>query len=147
MPDQLDAFLGELQERIDKQTEERYGPKAYDRWRKPLFMGELRDPDGHGSVTGSCGDTMQLFLRFEGETVSEVGFVTDGCGSSTICGSFAAELALGKTPDELADLRGEDVLDVLGGFPEGDQHCAFLAVAALREALGDFMRKAGRACR
>ena len=66
-------------------------------------------------------------------------FQTDGCGSSTVCGSFAAELAMGKTPDELTDITGETILEILGGLPKEDRHCAFLAADALQESLHNFM--------
>jgi hypothetical protein len=68
-------------------------------------------------------------------------FVTDGCGASTVCGSLAAETALGKTPEQLADVTGETILAILGVFPEEDRHCAFLAAETLHAALDDYMRK------
>ncbi len=68
-------------------------------------------------------------------------FVTDGCGSSTVCGSFAAELALGKTPDELTTVTGTEILAVLGRFPKEDEHCAILAAESLQAALHDYMRR------
>jgi nitrogen fixation NifU-like protein len=82
---------------------------------------------------------MEIFLRLEGDRVKEASFFTDGCGSSTVCGSFAAELALGRTPDELIDITGERILEILGGLPEEDRHCAFLAAEALQEALNAYM--------
>jgi len=120
------------------------GQVAFERWLKPLYVGTMRNPDGYGRVTGTCGDTMEIFLRFEKDRVKEATFQTDGCGSSTVCGSFAAELAHGKSPEELAEITGELILDVLGGLPKEDRHCAFLAADALQEALDDYMRKQHR---
>jgi NifU-like protein involved in Fe-S cluster formation len=76
-------------------------------------MGAMENPDGYGRITGSCGDTIQIFLKFENEKVKKALFQTDGCGSSAVCGSFAAELALGKTPDEIVDITGESILKKL----------------------------------
>lgn len=104
-------------------------------------MGGMRDPDGYGRVTGTCGDRMEIFLRFEKDRVKEATFQTDGCGSSMICGSFAAELAHGKTPEEITEITGELILGVLGGLPEADCHCAFLAAQTLLEALDHYMKK------
>ena len=84
---------------------------------------------------------MEIFLRFEDERVKEATFLTDGCGSSTICGSYAAELAHGKNPDEIIGITGEIILSALGNLPEEDRHCAFLASEALQEALDDHMKK------
>jgi wyosine [tRNA(Phe)-imidazoG37] synthetase (radical SAM superfamily) len=66
-------------------------------------------------------------------------FQTDGCGASAVCGSFTAELAIGKTPDELIEVTGEEILKVLGRFPKEDRHCCFLAAGTLQEALNDYM--------
>ena len=87
---------------------------------------------------------MEIYLRFENERVKKASFQTDGCGSSTICGSFAAELALGKDPDELTYITGETILNILGSMPEEDRHCAFLAAETLQDALNDYMIKPNR---
>jgi nitrogen fixation NifU-like protein len=50
-------------------------------------------------------------------------------------------MAFGKTPDELLDVTGEAILEGLGGLPEEERHCAFLAGETLQEALGDYMIK------
>ena len=92
-----------------------YGVAAFERWLKPLYRGVLDDPDGYARVTGPCGDTMEIFLRFDKDRIKEAAFETDGCGSSAVCGSFAAEMALGKTPDELLEVTGDAILKKMGG--------------------------------
>jgi nitrogen fixation NifU-like protein len=84
---------------------------------------------------------MEMFLKFENGRVCEAAYLTDGCGSSTVCGSFAAEMAHGRTPDELTDITGDAILARLGRFPEEDRHCAFLAAGALQEALNRYMAR------
>lgn len=141
MTDDFDDFVKDLQDQIFEETKTAYGEVAFQRWLKPRYMGRIDLADGYGRVTGSCGDTIEIFLRFEKGKVKQASFQTDGCGSSTVCGSFAAELAMGKTPDEVADIRGETILEVLGGLPEEDRHCAFLAADALQESLHNFMTR------
>jgi nitrogen fixation NifU-like protein len=141
MTDELDDYVRELQNHIYEETRKAYGQVAFERWLKPLYLGDMDKPDGYGRVTGSCGDTMEIFLRFEDDNVAEATFRTDGCGPSTVCGSFAAELALGKGPDQVLEITGETILEILGGLPQEDQHCAFLAAETLQEALADYMRK------
>ena len=141
MTDKFDEFVNNLQNRIFDETREAYGELGFQRWRNPLYRGTLKNADGHGRVTGSCGDTMQIYLKFENERVADASFLTDGCGASTVCGSLAAEAALRKTPEELSDVTGDTILDILGVFPEEDRHCAHLAAEALTEALNDYMRK------
>jgi len=141
MSDEFDDFASNLQEQIFEETKDTYGIAAFERWRNPLYMGVIDHPDGYARVTGPCNDTMEIFLRFEQETVAEASFQTDGCGSSAVCGSFAAEMAHGKTPDELLDVTGEAILEKLGGLPKEEEHCAFLAGETLQEALSSYMKK------
>jgi len=141
MSDDFDTFVQDLQDQIYDEARRDYGDVAYERWRNPRYAGALENPDGYGRLTGTCGDTMQIFLKFQGDRVTEATFQTDGCGSSTVCGSFAAELALGRSPEELTEITGETILDILGGLPEEDRHCAFLAAGTLQEALDSYMKK------
>ena len=139
MDDEFDDFVKGLQDQIFDETRAVYGEVAFQRWLKPLYMGAMEDPEGYGRVTGTCGDTIEMFLQFESDRVKKASFQTDGCGSSTICGSFAAELAHGKSPEEILEITGEMILDVLGGLPQKDRHCAFLASDTLHEAMNDYM--------
>ena len=141
MSGDLDDFVQELQEQIYDETKESFGEVAYQRWRNPLYVGIMEEPDGYGTVKGGCGDSIQIFLKFEGGRVKKASFQTDGCGSSLVCGSYAAEMALGKNPDEIFEITGENILEKLDGLPEENQHCAFLAVASLHQALNDYMVK------
>lgn len=141
MSSELDDFVQDLQDRIYDETKEAYGDVAFERWLNPLYMGSIENPDGYGRVTGSCGDTMQIFLKFENDRIKEASFQTDGCGSSAVCGSFAAEMAIGKNPDEIAEITGEAILEKLGGLPKEDEHCAFLSAESLQEALHEYMVK------
>jgi len=141
MTDKFDDLVLELQNQINEETKEIYGQKVFERWVHPLYLGTMDNPDGYGRVTGSCGDTMEIFLKFEKGRVKAAAFQTDGCGPSQVCGSFAAETALGKTPDELVEISGETILDILGGLPKENEHCAFLAAETLQEAVDNYMKK------
>ena len=141
MGDELDDFVNGIQNQILEETRAEFGDVAFERWQNPLYAGAVENPDGHSRITGSCGDTMQIFLKFEDNKVKKATFLTDGCGSSTVCGSFAAELALGKTPEELVEITGETILKILGSFPEENRHCAFLAADTLQAALNNYMSK------
>ncbi|HDM09278.1 MAG: iron-sulfur cluster assembly scaffold protein [Deltaproteobacteria bacterium] len=141
MANDLDDFVCELQEQIYEETRKAYGEDGFERWLNMRYMGRMPNPDGYARLTGNCGDTMEIFLKFEDGRVKEASFLTDGCGSSAVCGSFAAEMALEKTPDELLDVTGEAILERLGGLPKEEEHCAYLAGETLQEALNDYMTK------
>ncbi len=139
MSENLDEFISGLQDQIYKETKERYGETMFERWLNPLFMGVIDNPDGYARVIGSCGDTMEIFLLFEDDRVRRASFQTNGCGTSIVCASFASEMAIGKDPDEIVKITGEAILETLGGLPEEDRHCAFLASETLQEALHTYM--------
>ena len=141
MDDSLENFIQQLQGQMLKEIKETYGEKVYERWINPLYMGPLDDPDGYARLKGRCEDTMEVFLKFENNRVKAASFQTDGCGSSTVCGSFAAELSFGKSPDELLDITGDTILEKLGRLPKADEHCAFLAAETLHKAIDDYMIK------
>jgi len=144
MSSELDDFVNGLQKQIFEETKAAYGAEGFERWLNPLHMGTIDSPDGYASIAGSCGDTMQIFLRFENGRVKDASFQTDGCGSSAVCGSFAAEIAIGKDPDQLIKITGDTILEKLKGMPKGEEHCAFLAAESLQEALNDHMIKQGK---
>lgn len=144
MGDTLDDFVHEIKEQIYEETKEAYGEKAYQRWLKPLFMGSMNNPDGYARSVGVCGDTMEIFLKLEGDRVKQALFQADGCGSSSVCASFAVELSLGKAPGEVLAISGEVIMEMLEGLPKEDEHLAFLAAETLQQALNDYMIKKPR---
>ncbi|MGD8985107.1 MAG: iron-sulfur cluster assembly scaffold protein [Desulfobacteraceae bacterium] len=141
MGDTMDDFVHEIREQIYEETKEAYGNKAYQRWLNPLFMGSMNNPDGYARSVGVCGDTMEIFLKFDGDRVKRALFQADGCGSSSVCASFAVELSMGKAPDELLAITGEVIMETLEGLPEEDEHLASLAAETLQQALNDYMNK------
>ena len=137
--DEFDAFVDRIQGEAFADALHAYGQRGFDRWRNPRFQGRMTDADGYGRVTGNCGDTIEIFLKIVDDHVAAASFTTTGCASSGLCGSFAAELATGRSVEQLFDMKGEEVLAYIGTFPESERHCAFLAVASLHEAANDYL--------
>lgn len=141
MEDKLDAFVDSLQKQIFDEAMDVLGEEGFDRWRHPRYRGKPDRFDVHSRATGSCGDSMEIFLRLDGDRVVDASYLTDGCGTSNVCGSFAAEMTLGKAVEEIADITGEAILARLGNVPEGERHCAFLAAGTVQEALRIYMTR------
>ncbi|MBT3310583.1 MAG: iron-sulfur cluster assembly scaffold protein [Desulfobacterales bacterium] len=139
MNDNLDTFLDNLQEEIFDDAKEAFGEAGFERWRNPKYNGRMENFDTSACIKGECGDTMEMFLKFDGNCVKCASYITDGCASSTICGSITAEMSIGKDPDELTEITGDAVLKKIDRFPEEDRHCAFLASETLQEALRCYM--------
>ncbi|CCK79873.1 iron-sulfur cluster assembly scaffold protein [Desulfobacula toluolica] len=135
----LDDFLDNLQNEIFEEAKQSLGEKGFQRWRNPKFHGRMENPDGQARVIGECGDTMEIYLKFENNRVCNASYFTDGCASSGVSGSFAAELTLGKDPDEITDITADMVLETIGRLPEKDLHCAGLAARTVQEALSNYM--------
>jgi len=138
--DDIANLTRELQERIMADLRRTYSPAVIDHWQNPRNFRQLEAADGHAKNTGSCGDTMEMFLRVKDETVTECTFQTDGCGTTVVCGSVATELVAGKTfLEALGAVSAAEILRVLGGLPESSVHCAQLAAETLRRALADYL--------
>jgi nitrogen fixation NifU-like protein len=110
-------------------------------WLYSLQWKGLGEPEGHACLTGKCGDTIEMFLNFNGERVKEAAYLTNGCISSRVCAALTAQMAQGKTLDEVVGITAQTILDLLGDFPKGEEHCAFLAAETLQEALHNYMLK------
>lgn len=138
--DTLDQFVNDLQDNLDNEARAAYGGAGFERWRNPPNHGMPAGTNGHGASTGACGETIEIMLRVENDVVQDAGFRTDGCASSVISGSMAAELAVNKACEDITAITGETVLNALGGDLGEDNHCAWLAANALHDAIGEYFR-------
>ncbi len=114
---------------------------AFYKWLLSLEWKNNGAPDGHACLTGKCGETIEIFLKFDGERVKEAAYQTNGCFSSRVCAALASHMAHGKTADEITEITAQSLLEQLGEFPKSEEHCAFLAAETLQEALHQYMLK------
>ncbi len=136
----LEKFARQLQEQIMKQIRKEYSDIVIDHWQNPRNFSKMENPDGCAKVKGSCGDTMEMFIRMKNDRIAECTFQTDGCGTTIVCGSVASEVAQNKTfTQALALISADEILKRVGGLPESDIHCAQLASETLRRALADYL--------
>ena len=138
----LDKFAHDLQNQILEQIKKQYSEVAIDHWQNPRNFKKLENPDAYAKVKGPCGDSMEMFLQMQHDTVSECGFQTDGCGTTIICGSVVTELTKKKPITQALSLVSADrILEILGGLPDPDVHCAQLAAGTMRKALVDYLSR------
>jgi len=137
--EEFDALMDRIQNEVFDEAKESLGEKGFERWRNPKYCGAMDDADCQAQLQGSCGDGMEMYLKVENASVVKATYVTDGCGSSSVAGSFTAELAMGKTFEEVLAMTGEDVLAELGTFPREDEHCTVLAVLTLQKAVKNYL--------
>ncbi len=105
----------------------------------------VTNPDGFGSRTGDCGDTVTFFLTIHRRRICAISFETSGCLNTQACANTVCELVEGKTIEEAWKVTPEDLVDYLQTLPKEHTHCAELAVGALYLALADTKRRSGEA--
>ncbi len=93
--------------------------------------------DGYGKNTGSCGDTVEIYLVVDQDRIDSIYFQTNGCLNTTACSNTIAELAIGKLINEAWQLKPENIINYLKTLPADHHHCADLVVGAMYHALTD----------
>jgi nitrogen fixation protein NifU and related proteins len=78
---------------------------------------------------------MHLWLIVEGGLIKRAAYGTYGCPAAAASGSMLAEVLCGRTLQQAKQVRAIDIMQLLGGLPEGREHCAELAEKALRKAV------------
>ena len=82
-----------------------YSAKVMDHFANPRNVGEMKDYSGVGEVGNpKCGDIMRMYIKVEGNVITDVSFMTFGCGAAIATSSMATELIKGKTIDEALKL-------------------------------------------
>ena len=135
MATDLNRAMEELQQEVIEQARALYSDRVIQEIYSPKNLGRMRDPDTHGLVHGWCGDTMEFYLRLDGERIENATFVTDGRGPTVACGSMLTTMVQGMSLEEASEVRPKDLLEALDGLPEESTHCADLAVSTLQNAL------------
>lgn len=121
-----------------------YSEKVLDHFSTPRNVGEIEDADAVGEVgNAKCGDIMKMYLKIDGDTITDVKFKTFGCGAAIATSSIATEMIKGKKISEALKLSNKAVIEALDGLPPAKIHCSVLAEQAVKAALSDYYRKQG----
>ena len=123
-----------------------FSEAVLDHFHRPRNPGapEGANREGTAGVPGD-GPYMRIWLTMEGETIVRAGFETYGCPAAIACGSLLTMLAAGRGRAAALAVTSRDLALVLGGLPEGKEHCADLATEALRDALESGFERGGAA--
>ena len=121
-----------------------YSEKVMEHFANPRNVGEMENPSGVGEVGNSkCGDIMRMYIKVENDVLTDVKFMTFGCGAAIATSSMATELVKGKTIKEALTLTNKAVMEALDGLPPVKVHCSLLAEEAIHAALWDYAEKHG----
>ncbi len=116
-----------------------YNKKVMEHFKSPKNMGKLKNPDAvakQGNPT--CGDILKIYLKIEKNIIQEISFETMGCVAAIATSSMITQMAKNKTLEQAMEISYNDVVQELGDLPPIKQHCADLAVKALRKAIKNY---------
>jgi len=119
-----------------------YSDKVMDHFMNPRNMGEMDKPSAVGNVGNpTCGDVMRLYLKIDGDTITDAKFKTFGCGAAIASSSMLTELLKGKKVKDALKISNDAVAEALGGLPPVKIHCSVMAEEALKSALENWEKK------
>jgi len=118
----------------------------FDQLYREVILDHYKNPRGHGLLDAAdaqaegqnplCGDEVTVSLRFDGETISDVGFEGRGCAISQAATSMLTEMVQGKKASEVATLDKDELLDEIGiPLTPIRLKCAMLGLTTLKVAL------------
>ncbi len=121
---------------------EKYSEKVMDHFINPRNVGEIKDADGIGEVGNPrCGDIMKMFIKIKDNKISDIKFLTFGCGAAVATSSMVTELVKGKTLEQALEITNKEVANALDGLPPIKMHCSNLAEEAIKAAIEDYRAK------
>ncbi|MFX1573853.1 MAG: iron-sulfur cluster assembly scaffold protein [Promethearchaeota archaeon] len=135
--DNIDRWVEELQKEINKETIEQYNEYIFELIQNPKNWGKPKSSEisvWH-AYEGSCGDTMQFFLKIENDIIKKANFITDGCGATVAAGSQTTMMIEGKSLQFAENIQPNEIDEAIGGLPEDHKHCVELAATTLRKAI------------
>lgn len=113
-----------------------YSKKVLEHLQNPRNAGEMADATARGGSTNPvCGDVLHLSLKIADDRILAASFTVEGCPPSIAAASALTEMIAGLTTEEARRLKPADVAQALEGLPRNKEHCAVLAIDALRAAL------------
>jgi nitrogen fixation NifU-like protein len=126
-----------------------YSEKVVDHYENPRNVGSFEKGDesvGTGMVGApACGDVMKLQIKVGPDgLIEDAKFKTFGCGSAIASSSLVTEWVKGKTLDQAAALKNNQIAEELA-LPPVKIHCSVLAEDAIKAAIADYRAKTKKA--
>ncbi len=112
-----------------------YSRKAIEYYLKKVNVGRIENPNVSSVYTGSCGDTMKIYLKIEFNVIKDAKFQAIGCAGAYSSGSALIEMVKGKTLKEAEKITEKEIINFLGGIPKQKIHCACLSRRTLQKAI------------
>jgi nitrogen fixation NifU-like protein len=118
-----------------------YSDKAIRYFMEKPYMGAIPDADHVSEMTGTCGDTMRICLKFEKGVILDARYEVLGCPGAIASAMAVVDLIKGKKIADARTLNDGDVFRVLEDIPAPKNHCIQLAVKTFLKALDEYTQK------
>ena len=105
----------------------------------PRNLSGIDNYGGFGIAADTDGETIAIWLKVEEGNITDASFTADGGDIIVAVGSMTTEIVKGKSVAKARRIGHKDILDALGGLPEGDRHYVHLAVEVLDLAIDDYL--------
>ncbi len=114
-----------------------YKDEIIDHYKHPRNFGEMSSADlTNTEANTSCGDMMRIYLKMDGDKVTEMKWQGVGCAISTAAASMLSEKIVGMKLAEIEAMGETGVVEMMGGeINPGRMKCANLAYRALINTL------------
>lgn len=118
-----------------------YSNTAIDYYINKPHMGMIADADITSEMTGTCGDTMGIFIKMDNGVVHDAKYQVMGCAGAVSAAMAVVDLIRGKDLDYARSIDDGTVFKVLKEIPAKKHHCIQLAVKTLHKALDEHNAK------
>ncbi len=139
----FDKVVQDIQEELDRDAETTFSKKVMEEYKHPQNVGRMSRANSSAQITGICGDTIEIYIQVEDQRITDIQFMTDGCGATIACGSMGTKMAKGKTLAEIKKMNDDDLINALDGLPDENRHCARLTMAAIHRAIQKYEGQQG----
>ncbi len=95
--------------------------------------------NGYYKAIGPCGDTVEIWLKIQNDTVLDASCKVSGCIPSKACAMAAVTLAKGKKITDALAINARNILDYIQELPNESEHCAQLAAETLELAIKEYL--------
>ena len=121
-----------------------YSQRAIRYFIEKPHMGEIPDADQVSELTGTCGDTMRIWLKIEDGVIRDARYQVLGCPGAVAAAMALVDLIRGKKIADARKLNEGDVFRLLENLPDQKNHCIELAVKTFQKALNEYAQKSNR---
>jgi len=118
-----------------------YSDKAIRYFIEKPYIGMIPDADQVSEMTGTCGDTMRIWLKVENGVILDARYQVLGCPGAIASAMAVVDLIKGKKIADARILNDGDVFRLLEDIPAQKNHCIELAVKTLQKALDEYTRQ------